>query len=782
MLEYRELRIRISRSNGGYRTYAEGPSGNASGQFVPPYSPGELDDLLREISDQVVRARSRKMETPDTASVRHFGAVLFDALIDNEIRDLYYRSLQAAEDQRKGLRITLSLKDAPELMLVPWEYLYDEPSFLATSDFTPIVRYLDLTRTREPIEVERPLRILGMVSSPSGVAELDVEREIENIDRALARLTAEGAVDVTWLDNATLDELQRCLRGGPYHVFHYIGHGEYDEDQEESVLLFEDERGRPDSVSGENLGATLANHPTLRLAALNSCEGGRTADDDPFAGVATGLLERQIPAVIAMQFEITDRMASVFSQWLYESLAAGFPVDRALSQARLAIFNRRRGVEWGTPVLFMRVQDGRIFEVPEAPALAPPPPPPPPTDAEFDDGPLEDTSADEVLPWWRQRIAAIVAAVLVTLLAVAAGAYALTRGPSPSPDLWSEGASIPNMKRILGVAAQGDEAFAGGVSSGRPAVRHYALESWSDEQVVGGTGVMKALSLSGNVAVAGGRVVNVKGDVDAGIWRRTGEGSWLRTCSDEICGDAVRGSVIGGQRIFALNVTRNGTFVAVGRESPRGGASARPAIWLSRNGASWTRSADSALTTSGDYLTGVAASGEKIVVIGNTGPDGAVWISGDAGSHWTKIAAAGLAAEGKRVEPQSVTLSSTGSGFVAVGREHLLASARWSPVAWFSADGRSWTRAKIERSGPGQQMFGVTHTQKELIAVGTDQVNKRAAAWSSSDGRTWSPMTSASFAGTGQPGMSSVATLADQTVIAVGSDLSGGRVWMYKPS
>ena len=40
-------------------------------------------------------------------------------------------------------------------------------------------------------------------------------------------------------------------------VFHYIGHGEYDDEQDDGVLLLEDDRGRPDPVSGVNLGAQL---------------------------------------------------------------------------------------------------------------------------------------------------------------------------------------------------------------------------------------------------------------------------------------------------------------------------------------------------------------------------------------------------------------------------------------------------------------------------------------------------------------------------------------------
>src|SRR5262245_35897911 len=178
-MEYRELKIRITRDPaGGYSTYAEGPTGAASGAFVPPYTSQELDEVLREISGQVGRARRRRVEAPDTARVKHFGGVLFEALFEDDLRDVYSASLRATEDESKGLRVTLSLKDAPELMLVPWEFLYDDPSFLSIQDSTPVVRYLDLKKSRQPLQIVRPLRILGMVSSPVGVVELDVEREI----------------------------------------------------------------------------------------------------------------------------------------------------------------------------------------------------------------------------------------------------------------------------------------------------------------------------------------------------------------------------------------------------------------------------------------------------------------------------------------------------------------------------------------------------------------------------------------------------------------------------
>jgi hypothetical protein len=129
------------------------------------------------------------------------------------------------------------------------------------------------------------------------------------------------------------------------------------------VLLLEDEEGRGRPVSGQYLGTLMHDERTLRLAVLNACEGARTSRADPFAGTAQSLVQQGVPAVIAMQFEITDQAAVAFTHEFYAALADGYPVDAALAEARKAVFAQGNDVEWGTPVLTMRAPDGRIFDV-----------------------------------------------------------------------------------------------------------------------------------------------------------------------------------------------------------------------------------------------------------------------------------------------------------------------------------------------------------------------------------------------------------------------------------
>jgi CHAT domain len=361
---YEELKLRIGHAAaGGYQVIATSSAGEASGYFSLPFNGLEVENFVLRVS----RARGRRSGgSPATEAAKRFGGELFQAVFQGEVRDVYRDALARAQERRRGLRMTLCLSDAPDLMDVPWEYLYDAPDFLATSAQTPVVRYLDLPRGYRALKVDPPLRILGMISNPKGWEQLDVEKERADLEEALAELVSAGAIEIEWLERPTLSLLLRTLQSRPFHVLHFVGHGSYDDHAEQGILFFEHEDGLPQPVTGDKLAALLRDFTSLRLAVLNACEGARTSRTDPFAGVATSLVQRDIPAVIAMQFEITDVSAIVFADGFYRALASGAPVDAALAAARLAIFAERSDdIEWGTPVLFMRVADGRIFEVPE---------------------------------------------------------------------------------------------------------------------------------------------------------------------------------------------------------------------------------------------------------------------------------------------------------------------------------------------------------------------------------------------------------------------------------
>jgi outer membrane protein assembly factor BamB len=360
--EYDALKLEFERGVGGsYMVIAESADGRrVRGSFTPPLTDEELDDFVRDVG--LVR-RSRRSQQGRLKEIERFGSELFAALIREQVAGVYHDARTAAQHRKRGLRITLNLSGAPELMRLPWEFLYRRPRFFSQSMSTPVVRSLDLESARRPQEVRLPLRILGMVSSPSGYTELDADEERRKLEGALSRLRDGGLVELEWLERATLAEFgRRVAEPDEIHVLHYIGHGAYNETTESGILVLETPRGRAQDVSGRTLGSMLQDEESLRLVVLNSCEGARTSRIDPFSGVAASLLEFDIPAVVGMQFEITDEAAIAFGEEFYRQLAHGLPIDAALGPARRAIVAADKGAEFGTPVLFLRAADARLFE------------------------------------------------------------------------------------------------------------------------------------------------------------------------------------------------------------------------------------------------------------------------------------------------------------------------------------------------------------------------------------------------------------------------------------
>lgn len=347
----------------------DSPAGEATETFVLPFSADRLENFVLKMGG--ARTRVRRMAAPPRSLARQFGSQLHDALFTGEVGYCMRQSLAIAQQQGHGLRIRLRLNDAPDLAEVPWEYLHSPvlQRPLAPSTETPLVRYVDMGQPTGTLQVEPPLRVLLMASSPTDIDWLDTRRELGLLEAATADLVRKGQLEMHVLGQPTVAGLQRQLRKDGFHILHFMGHGVFDE-QLGGMLAFEDEDGRARPVSGDDLGMMLHDHNTLRMVVLNACEGARTSVQDPLGGVAQMLVRQGIPAVIAMQFEISDGAAVTFAHELYLSIADGYPVDAATSEARKALYLQSESIEWGTPVLHMRADDGRVFEVTASPAPA----------------------------------------------------------------------------------------------------------------------------------------------------------------------------------------------------------------------------------------------------------------------------------------------------------------------------------------------------------------------------------------------------------------------------
>ena len=337
---------------------------------------------------------------PGAAHGKQLGADLFNAVMAPPVRTLFDESLAASGSLGRGLRIRLCFnRREPRLAALsdlPWELMYraDRDQFLALQLATPVVRHLAVPQRNDLAPVTAPLRVLVAAASPSGLPRLATERE----QGAIQRLTAErGLLAATFVARPTRDSLRRSLVE-PCDVFHFIGHGGFDAatgdgclvlDREDALLgreadrdlnnpgSFKDENGQlggsaglapVELLSGALLACLLTGRQGPRLAVLNACDTAVSASApalQPFGGVAAALVLGGVPAVIAMQRPITDCAACDFSAALYERIAAGESLEEAVAEARRAIHARKPDdFEWATPVLFLRLDNGRMFAQP----------------------------------------------------------------------------------------------------------------------------------------------------------------------------------------------------------------------------------------------------------------------------------------------------------------------------------------------------------------------------------------------------------------------------------
>lgn len=362
-----DLLIDRSPTGGNYRARViQSPAGAAVTDFVLPFAPEELDGFLWRTATGERQIGAAFDEDCLTTDLRDFGARLYGVAFAGSVGIALRRSLDEAERRAVGLRIRLRLDPAvPDLAELPWEVLYspDLDRFLVLSDLTPIVRYIELDRPVQPLRARLPLTALAVIANPNNVTPLAVEQEWQNLQAALNPLVEHGTVALDRLEAATLSALQARLRRGPVDLLHFVGHGYFDPQRNTGGLVFESELGRAERATAKTLGMLLHDHEALRLIFLNACQGAQGGRSDSFAGVAQRLVQQGVPAVLAMQFPISDSSAVALSQAFYEALADGLPADTALSQARKSIAAHGNDREWATPVLFSRSDDNRVVDL-----------------------------------------------------------------------------------------------------------------------------------------------------------------------------------------------------------------------------------------------------------------------------------------------------------------------------------------------------------------------------------------------------------------------------------
>ncbi|HUS85587.1 MAG TPA: tetratricopeptide repeat protein [Anaerolineales bacterium] len=286
-------------------------------------------------------------------ALRKWGKRAFNDLFDNRIAGGILDG--AKKTGYKNLFFQV-MSDDPRILQWPWEALQDpQATYLAVAG--PIERRLNSVPDPLPISSDLPrdrINILLITARP-----YEGDAHYRSISRPLVELIEQEDIpaNVHVLRPPTFKNLRHHLEERPnhYHLIHFDGHGGYGQmnassgrrhmytGREEGVLVFEDENGKEDQISAEQLAGLLQEHP-VPLMVMNACRSGMLGDmaQDPFASVAASLLKAGIRGVVAMAYSLYVSGAEVFLPEFYSELFKSGSVSQATWKGRQAMFGNRK--------------------------------------------------------------------------------------------------------------------------------------------------------------------------------------------------------------------------------------------------------------------------------------------------------------------------------------------------------------------------------------------------------------------------------------------------------
>lgn len=361
---YRDVGLAFSQDEAGLhiRARVEGEE-----SAVGTVSAAEVQSLLERVVRPVLADLEEDRVSED--ALRYLGRRLFETLFTGD--------LTALVDGR-ALRLRLRFEGSTrELAALPWEYAYggQPPRFLGASPQTTLVRDLSAEEglSPEPHRVSRPLRVLVVASSPRDLVPLGIAEERKRLEEVWKPLVERGEMEWEFLerdDKSTMDALDSRLGADEgWDIVHFIAHGKVEGAQ--VGLLLEDVDGWHEDVNEERLGALFAGRlgpgrvRVPALVVLNACQTATIEGAKATLGLAPALVHSgQLLAAVGMQFPVNDDAARLFAAKFYEALFRAGQVDYAIAKARNAILSAKRGAElrdWGSPVLYVRTKEGRLF-------------------------------------------------------------------------------------------------------------------------------------------------------------------------------------------------------------------------------------------------------------------------------------------------------------------------------------------------------------------------------------------------------------------------------------
>ncbi|MDC0833189.1 heterocyst differentiation protein [Geitlerinema sp. FC II] len=340
---------------------------------------GRARDLMSDPLSGLLQGKSPTPLDRDRPDLVTLGQQLYNALFQGSLRDSWMMAQGIAQNRQEPLRLRLGLKGT-RLPSLPWEVLHDGDYPLATGTSVLFSRYLPGTNGKElrsalgnaaitpQLPPDRPLRILMAVAAPSDRDKLQLTREAEDLQTELKRLSDTGQsplqTEVEILEQPSRSQLTQALEHGHYQILHYAGHSNSGESGG-SVYLVNPNTGVTETLSGDDLAGLLANNG-IQMVLFNSCRGAHVRATGE-RNLASALVKRGIPAVLAMAERIPDEVALTLTRLFYRNLMRGCPIDLSVSRARQGLISAygSNQLYWALPIFYLHPQfDGYLTSAP----------------------------------------------------------------------------------------------------------------------------------------------------------------------------------------------------------------------------------------------------------------------------------------------------------------------------------------------------------------------------------------------------------------------------------
>ncbi|MGH7601542.1 MAG: tetratricopeptide repeat protein, partial [bacterium] len=145
--------------------------------------------------------------------------------------------------------------------------------------------------------------------------------------------------------------------------FHYAGHGSFENENAFLYLDHEEGAGTQIRMAASEFAQFFSDSTSMRLVMLNSCQGAARSSHQALIGTAPQLLVAGVPAVVAMQFVVSNEDAILFAAEFYETLChKNGQVEMALTAARKALYQERSASPaFCNPVLYLRSETGNLW-------------------------------------------------------------------------------------------------------------------------------------------------------------------------------------------------------------------------------------------------------------------------------------------------------------------------------------------------------------------------------------------------------------------------------------